>query len=157
MFLRGSGYGGSKDRNHSWCIFVHGRGTEKWLSDELGKLLAKLPELVEITPPESGDDHAPAPATKENGKLGSLASFLRERDAVDNQVKRFLATAVFLHDTTNKNRVTTAEVRQALKTANQPKLTNPANCLNQNVAKGHAEKDGRSFFVTDPGRTSLGL
>jgi hypothetical protein len=43
-----------------------------------------------------------------------------------------------------------------LKNAHQTKLTNPANSLNQNVSKGHAEKDGGSFFVTDPGRTSLG-
>jgi hypothetical protein len=136
-----------------------GEGSEKWLSGELDKLLTKLPELVEIAPPENEDDDPPGAGTnnKKKGKLGNLPDFLKERSATDNQVKRFLATAVWLHDTTAKERLSTGEVRNALRSANQPKLTNPANCLNQNVSKGHAEKDGGSFFVTDPGRTSLGL
>lgn len=134
-----------------------GEGTEKWLSDELNKLLAKLPELVEITPPESGDDDAGAGATKKNGKFGSLASFLRDNSATDNQIKKFLATAVWLHDTTGKDRIKTGEVKTALKNANQAKLANASAALNQNVGKGFAEKDGKAFFVTEPGRKSLGL
>jgi hypothetical protein len=136
-----------------------GEGTEKWLSGELDKLLAKLPELVEIVPPASEDDDAGAGTKTGNksGKLGTLASFLRDSSATDNQVKKFLATAVWLHGTTGKNRLTTGEVKNALKNANQPKVNNPSDALNQNVGKGHAEKDGGSFFVTEPGRTSLGL
>jgi hypothetical protein len=135
-----------------------GEGTEKWLSGELEKLLAKIPELVEVAPAEPvGDGNQPAGGAKKKGKLGTLPNFLKEKSAVDNQVKKFLATAIYLHDTTGKHRLTTSEVRHALKSANQPKLTNPANCLNQNVSKGHTEKDGTSgFFVTDAGRTSLG-
>ena len=136
-----------------------GEGTEKWLSGELDKLLVKLPELVEAAPaePANTEDNDAAPKTnRKPGKLGTLAAFLKAKNATGNQVKKFLATAVYLHDTTRRSRVTTGEVRSALKSANQPKLTNPAHCLNQNVGKGHAEKDGRSFFVTDPGRTSLG-
>lgn len=134
-----------------------GEGTEKWLSGELDKLLAKLPELVEIAPPEGEDDDAGAGTKTKKGKLGSLANFLKDNNATDNQVNKFLATAVWLHDTTGKNRITTGEVKKALQKANQPKLTNASAALNQNVGKGHAEKDGSSFFVTDPGRTSLGL
>jgi hypothetical protein len=133
-----------------------GEGTEKWLSGELEKLLAKLPELVEISQPEDEPSNPPGPKPK-NGKLGTLAAFLKDNNATDNQVKKFLATAVWLHATTGKDRVTTGEVRKALQTANQSKLTNPANCLNQNVTKGDAEKDGGGFFVTEPGRKSLGL
>lgn len=136
-----------------------GEGTEKWLSDELDKLLARIPELVEIAPAESGDggDSAgAAPKAKKNGRLGTLATFLRDKSATDNQVKKFLATAVWLHDTTGKDRLTTGEVKAALKKANQTKINNPSDALNQNVGKGHAEKDGGSFFVTDPGRTSFG-
>jgi len=137
-----------------------GEGTEKWLSGELDKLLAKLPELVEIASAESGDsDHADAaaPIAKKNSKLGTLAHFLREKSATDNQIKKFLATAVYLHDTTGKDRLTTGDVKKALKNANQTKLGNPSDALNQNVGKGYAEKDGGAFFVTDPGRASLGL
>jgi hypothetical protein len=135
-------------------------GSEKWLSGELDKVLAKAPELAAIAPaqPADGGDGADTTHTKhgKKGKLGNLANFLKEKTATDNQVKKFLATAVFLHDSTGKDRVTTKEVSLALKGAHQTKLTNAANCLNQNVSKGHAEKDGSSFFVTDPGRTSLG-
>lgn len=136
-----------------------GEGTEQWLSGELDKLLGKLPELVEIAPPEShGDDAGAAAKVKKNGKLGSLATFLREKNATENQVKKFLATALWLHDTTGKERITTGEVSKALKNASQNRLTNASDALNQNVGKGHAEKDGDSgFFVTEPGRTSLGL
>jgi hypothetical protein len=135
-----------------------GEGTEKWLSSELEKLLAKIPELVEVAPAEpTGDDDPPAGGNKKKGKLGSLAHFLREKSATDNQIKKFLATAVWLHSTTGKDRLTTGEVKAALKNANQSKINNPSDALNQNVGKGHAEKDGGSFFVTDPGRASLGV
>jgi hypothetical protein len=137
-----------------------GEGTEKWLSGELEKLLAKIPELVEIAPaePADGEDNdASGKKARKRGNLGTLAAFLRDKSATENQVKKFLAAAVWLHRTSGKDRLTSGEVRSALKSANQPKLTNPANCLNQNVSKGHAEKDGKSFFVTDPGRTSLGV
>jgi len=134
-----------------------GEGTEKWLSDELEKLLAKIPELVQIAPAENGDHSEAGTKAKKNGNLGTLANFLRDKSATDNQVKKFLATAVWLHDTTGKTRLTTGEIKTALKNASQPKLTNPADCLNSNVTKGHCEKDGANgFFVTDPGRTSLG-
>ena len=41
-----------------------GEGTEKWLSGELEKLLAKIPELVEVAPAEPADDGKPAGSTK---------------------------------------------------------------------------------------------
>lgn len=138
-----------------------GDGTEKWLSGELDKLLAKLPELVDIAPPENGGDAGEAAGAGTKGKKttkhGTLAAFLRDKGATDNRVKKFLATAVWLHATTGQNRLTTGEVKKALKNANQPKINNPSDALNQNVTKGHAEKDGGGFFITDPGRAALGL
>jgi hypothetical protein len=137
-----------------------GEGTEKWLSGELDKLLTKLPELVEAAPAEpAGGKNGDEPGKKRPklGKLGTLAQFLRDKSATDNQIKKFLAAAVWLHDTMGKDRLTTGEVKKALRDARQPKLTNPSDALNQNVGKGHAEKEGKSFFVTDPGRTSLGF
>jgi hypothetical protein len=136
-----------------------GEGSEKWLSGELEKVLAKIPELVEVAPADSdGDDQDAAAGTpKKKGKLGTLPNFLRGKSATDSQVKKFLATAVWLHDTTGKDRLTTGDVKKALKNANQNKVNNPSDALNQNVGKGHAEKEGSSFFVTDPGRTSLGV
>jgi hypothetical protein len=135
------------------AISFVGEGTEKWLSEELEKLLAKIPELVEIAPSESGSSNGAGTEakSKKNGKLGSLSTFLRERNATDNQIKKFLATAVWLHDTTGRDRITTGEVAKALKNASQIRLTNASDALNQNVGKGYAEKDGDSgFFVTEP-------
>ena len=138
-----------------------GEGTETWLSGELEKLLAKIPELVELAPAEptaaSSDGNQAGTAAKKNGNLGTLAAFLKSTNATSNQVKKFLATAVYLHDTTGKERITTGEVKKALQNANQQKLGNASDALNQNVGKGHAEKDGGGFFVTYDGRTSLGL
>ncbi len=102
---------------------------------------------------DAGDDAKPR---KKNGSHGTLPNFLRDKSVADNQVKKFLATAVWLHDTTGKDRLTTTDVRNALKRSNQTKLNNPSDVLNQNVGKGHAEKDGDGFFITEPGRASLG-
>jgi hypothetical protein len=137
-----------------------GEGTEKWLTGELDKLLGKLPELVEIAPQEKeGADAGASAATnaKKNGKVSSLPNFLKEKSATDNQVKKFLATAVWLHDTTGKDRLTTGEVKKALQNASQSKLGNASDALIKNVSKGYAEKDGGGFFVTEPGRESLGM
>jgi hypothetical protein len=138
-----------------------GEGTEKWLSGELEKLLVKIPELADVATADSGSGDADKSDTKsgrsKKSKVGTLAAFLKEKTATANQVKKFLATAVWLHDSTGQERLTSGEVKTALKNANQTKLTNPANCLNQNVGKGFCEKDGSNgFFVTDAGRSSLG-
>jgi hypothetical protein len=138
-----------------------GEGTEKWLSGELEKLLVKIPELADVTADTGNGDDPDKSDTKlghsKKGKVVPLATFLKEKSATTNQVKKFLATAVWLHDSNKQERLTSGDVKTALKTANQNKLTNPANCLNQNAAKGFCEKDGSNgFFVTDEGRESLG-
>src|SRR5579872_473170 len=138
-----------------------GEGTEKWLSDELDKLLHKLPDLVKLAPaPMPSSSSAGAGAVSgggnKNSNLGTLAAFLKAKNATSNQVKKFLATAVWLHDTTGKDRLETGDVQEALNKNNQGKLTNAAQCLNNNTTKGHAEKDGGSFYVTEEGRQSFG-
>src|SRR5271169_3866171 len=67
-----------------------GEGTEKWLSGELEKLLAKIPELVEVAPADDGDDNAETGGggkAKKRGKVGTLSAFLKEKNATSNQVK----------------------------------------------------------------------
>jgi len=83
-----------------------------------------------------------------------LASFLRDKNAGTNQVKKFLAASVWL-EAKGKNRLTTADVTRALKDSNQSRIGNPADCLNKNVSKGHCEKDGKEFFVTTDGKNAL--
>jgi len=84
----------------------------------------------------------------------TLASFLKDKNATSKQVLKFLATAVWL-ESKGKNRMTTADVTQALRDSNQSKLNNAADCLAQNVKKGLCEKEGNQFFVTSEGKDSL--
>jgi hypothetical protein len=87
--------------------------------------------------------------------LQPLPSFLRENSADKSQPIKFLATAVWLHDSKSQRRIKTIDVTTALKNANQKKLANSSECLSKNVRKGFIEKDGKEFYVTEEGRRSL--
>ncbi|PYJ68481.1 MAG: hypothetical protein DME76_12180 [Verrucomicrobia bacterium] len=134
-----------------------GEGEQAWVGAQLDRILKAAPTIVSSTPRAS--DSSPHSRTSvtapdSNATAQTLASFLRDKNASTNQVKRFLATAVWL-GAKGKNRLTTADVTRALKDSNQSRLGNPADCLNKNVAKGHCEKDGKEFFVTTEGAASL--
>lgn len=139
-----------------------GEGNQDWLASQLDKILTKVPELLRIEL-DSGAGN-PAGANKDatpNGKQkgdnpSNLPAYLKEKNATTNQVKKFLATAAFLQ-LNGKNRLGTTDISGALKNANQTKLKNASDCLNQNVKKGHCEKDGKDFFVTSNGFTELGI
>jgi hypothetical protein len=144
-------------------ITFSGEGTGDWLSKQLDKVLAKIPELVAVLPQDSGQNGDGGGNTGNDGPgassgkaSGTLNAYLKATSSTSNQVRKFLATAAWLHDSEKKNRLTTKEVSSALNSHNQGKLTNPANSLNQNVSKGHCVKDGKTFYVTPEGRTSLG-
>jgi hypothetical protein len=81
----------------------------------------------------------------------SLASYIKARKAGKKQVMRFLATASWLSSRSNEP-LTARAVANALSKHHQKGLTNPGDCLNQNVAKGFCEKrrDG-SFVITRRG------
>jgi hypothetical protein len=135
-----------------------GEGGEKWVSAQLHKILEKAPTVQKI--PARSDLDTPVEEhgegdTKHSGNHVTLARFLQEKKAGSNQVKRFLATAEWLTARGN-GKVRTGDVTKALKDSHQGRLSNPADCLNKNVAKGYCEKDGKQFFVTPEGRTSLG-
>ncbi|MHB8391885.1 MAG: hypothetical protein ACYDBH_20290 [Acidobacteriaceae bacterium] len=144
-------------------ITFSGEGTGDWLSKQLDKVLAKIPELVAIAPQENermgsdgGDTGTGRPGASGGKASGTLATHLKSTSSTSNQVRKFLATAVWLHDSEGEKRLTAKEVSSALNSHNQGKLTNAANSLNQNVTKGHCVKDGKTFYVTPEGRTSLG-
>lgn len=140
-------------------IDFKGEGEEKWLENQLDKILQQAPELLKIAPIDHGGDDT---ETSDGGGNGSsiigrgvtLAKFLADKNVGANQVKRYLATAVWLFARGNK-KPTTSDVTKALKNNHQAKLSNPADCLNKNVTKGYCEKDGKQFFVTPDGFKSL--
>ena len=136
-------------------ISFSGEGTEDWLEKQLDKLLAAAPTLAVIHPPTDVKTGPAAGTGKTSTDAGTLPSFLQKKNAMKNHVRRFLATAEWLHQR-GANRIQTGDVARALATANQPRLTNASECLNQNVGKGHCEKDGKTFFVTPDGKTHLG-
>jgi hypothetical protein len=133
-----------------------GEGEQAWVATQLERILKAAPTIVAAKPrtQRAESDHPPGGGPESPAASQTLASFLRDKSAATNQVKKFLATAVWLH-ARGKRRLTTADVSRALKDSSQTRLGNPADCLNKNVAKGHCEKDGKDFFVTTEGEASL--
>jgi hypothetical protein len=139
-------------------VAFSGEGEQDWVAKQLDKIIAQAEKLIQLAPPveneEQGDDgHKPMGKDPSIAKK-TLASLLQEKNAARNQVKKFLATAVWL-EAKGTTRLQTSDVTKALKDANQSRLGNPADSLNKNVSKGYCEKDGKQFFVTDDGKKSL--
>lgn len=140
------------------AIDFKGEGEEQWIEGQLDKILQHAPALLKLG--NASQDHTNKVGGSGGGGGGNLdseitlAKFLSEKSAGGNQVKRFLATAVWLHSRGNK-KPTTGDVTKALRENHQLRLSNPADCLNKNVSKGHCENDGRQFFVTPDGFKEL--
>lgn len=140
-----------------------GEGPSEWLSKQLDKVLEKVPDLsrsrvdgLDTDDHEADEKNELGGATKKAKAKANLASFLRDKRATANQVRKFLATAVWIEDGESKDRITTKEVTQALSQAKQSALTNPSQCLSHNVSQGFCQKDGKKqFFVTPEGRLEL--
>jgi hypothetical protein len=134
-----------------------GEGDQEWVAKQLDKILSKAEDLINLSPPptelEDKEHHKPMGADAGIAKK-TLPAFLTEKGAAKNQIKKFLATAVWL-EAKGKARLSTGDISKALKDSNQSKLSNPSECLKQNISKGHCEKDGKEFFVTAEGKTAL--
>lgn len=143
-----------------------GEGDKEWLADQLDKILEKAKELVEVSPStplpinnsvNQVPAHQPADFTGASSiENQSLATFLKSKNATTAQIDKFLVTAIWC-EAKGKNRLKTGDITSALKNANQSKLSNPAEFLNQNVSKGHCEKDGKEFYVTQEGKDKVGV
>ena len=136
-------------------------GEQDWVAKQLDKILAQAEKLVQLAAPEDtgGDGGDADGGRKPMGKDPLIATktlpvFLAEKGATKNQVRKFLATAVWL-EAKGKTRLETRDIAAALTAANQTRLGNPSDSLNKNVGKGYCEKEGRQFFVTDEGKKSL--
>jgi hypothetical protein len=139
-------------------ITFSGEGEQDWVAKQLDKILAQAEKLLSLAPAPGeggGDDAGHKPMGKDPTIADkTLPAFLQEKSATTKQVKKFLATAVWL-EAKGHGRLTTGDVAKALNDAHQKRLGNPAECLNQNVSKGYCEKDNKQFFVTDEGKRSL--
>lgn len=84
-----------------------------------------------------------------------LFQFITDKKVVNNQVRKFLATAVFLARNNNISRLSTPMISKALKSYGIEKLQNASDCLNKNEKKGYCKKEGKEFTITENGYLSL--
>ncbi len=84
-----------------------------------------------------------------------LSQFISDKKATNNQVRKFLATAVFVAKSDNITKLSTTMVSKALKSSGIEKLQNASDCLNKNAKKGYFIKDGREFIITENGYLSI--
>ena len=131
-----------------------GEGNQEWLDKQVSKLL----DATSVQSVGTGQEAAPTPAGgagQSPAAIGSLASFLKAKDAGGKQVQRFLATGAWLFHREEKQ-LTTTLIAKALADNHQKRLGNPSDCLNKNVTKGHCEKTSDGFFITPEGWKELG-
>jgi hypothetical protein len=144
------------------AVTFSGEGEGKWLSEQLDKVLEKIPELANVSPSGGSGDIGNAgggSGTSHTGSSaagGTLANFLKSKNATTNQRLKFLASAIWVTDAKKKDQLTTNDVTQALTDAKQVPLSNPSQSLNDNIKQGYCHKTGKQFYVTDEGRTALG-
>ena len=139
-------------------IRFSGEGDQDWVGKQLEKIMAQAEKLVQLAPPDDVDEdedgeHKPMKPNPGIAKK-TLQAFLADKVATKNQVRKFLATAVWL-EAKGQQRLTTADVAGALRSTNQTRVANPSLALNRNVGKGYCERDGKQFFVTEDGKASL--
>jgi hypothetical protein len=139
-------------------IQFSGQGEQDWVAKQLDKIIAQAEKLIKLAPVPGNDEgdsgHHKSMGTDPAIAKKTLPVFLGEKSATKTQVKKFLATAIWL-EAKGQKRLRTGDIAAALKSASQGRLGNPSDCLSQNVGKGFCEKDGDQFFVTDDGRKSL--
>jgi hypothetical protein len=167
----------SYDNLHFAC-----EGDKDWVEAQLNQVLSRIPGLNAPAPAVKKEtaeaevvqiDEAPkTPEVKEvKGVRGRkpkvvvettipepagdpLYEFLKEKKADKNQVKKFLATAVFLH-AQGDEKFSTPLISKTLKSAGLEKLVNASDCLNKNEKKGFCIKDDKEFILTDLGVRSI--
>jgi len=135
-----------------------GEGDQEWLSKQLEKVIESADALAKVAPEASGATQTSGQAGgQESGNIGSLASYLKAKNAEKSQTRRFLATADWVRQRGGEEPLTTGAIAKALTENHQSRLGNPSDCLNKNVAQGYCEKlrDG-GFFITQEGHAALG-
>jgi hypothetical protein len=84
-----------------------------------------------------------------------LLRYITDKKVLNNQVRKFLAVAVFLSRNNNVSRLSTPMISKALKSYGIEKLQNASDCLNKNEKKGYCLKEGKEFVITENGYLSI--
>lgn len=120
---------------------------------EIQEFLRHMTQLQKYLPPAE-DSLSDAKKIIEGDPKVPLAIFLKQKNVSASQNNRFLAAAIWLK-LKGQATVRTSDVVKALADAQQQRLGNPADILNQNVRKGFCVKTGDGFYVTPEGEDSL--
>ncbi len=157
-------------------------GDKDWVESQLNQVLNRIPELnrselfvksgdEKLNSAQEITEKQPVAEKKERykrgrkSKLGTIPAveqfsgdplfeFLKGKNAEKNQVKKFLATAVYLHSQ-GVEKFSTPMVSKSLKSARIEKLLNASDCLNKNEKKGFCIKDDKEFVLTESGIRSI--
>ena len=151
------------------------RGDPDWVSEQLEKVLELAYDVADLalSPSEepAGDNGEDDGTGEDNDGSGSedpddsqedpiaslsLPAFLAECGAIRDEERKLLAVAAWLHAKGN-DRITVSEVRDTLAAAGERAIHNAAAVLVTAVANGLCKEDDGALFVTDAGRTALGL
>jgi hypothetical protein len=145
-----------------------GEGEQDWVTEQLEKMLERIPALTKqnnainsnvksiisessLDPEQITANYTPSQQTNSPKAIPeNLSTFLRKKDCVDKQRRKFLGAAVWLQ-LNGKTIIKTKEVTDELKIARQIKITNPSHQLNQNINQGFCQKEGNGFYVTPEG------
>jgi hypothetical protein len=158
-------------------------GDKDWVESQLNQILSRIPGLSKselfvksenvkgTTSSAVSGERLPVAGKKESNRNvrraktessstanqsagGPLYEFLKEKNADKNQVRKFLATAVFLHSQ-GIEKLSTPMVSKLLKSSHIEKLINASDCLNKNEKKGFCIKDDKEFILTESGIRSI--
>lgn len=153
----------SYDNLHFLC-----EGEKEWVEIQLNQILNRIPglskqvngmvkdeaEITSVSEPvkktRGRKPKAAAELTNEETSTDPLMDFLREKKADKNQVRKFLAVAVYLH-AHGMEKFSTPLISKSLKNAGIEKLINASDCLNKNEKKGFCIKEDKEFILTDLG------
>jgi|MTBAKMStandDraft_1061839.scaffolds.fasta_scaffold02065_7 hypothetical protein len=146
-------------------------GEKEWVEVQLGRILDRAPSLLSlgsevVTTSAGGEvEEVAAEEARPVARRGRkprevkakkavsndpLVDYLKEKKADNNQVRKFLATAVYLHSQ-GAQKFSTPMISKKLKAAGIPKLSNASDCLNKNVKKGFSIKEDKEFVLTNEG------
>ena len=158
-------------------------GDKDWVESQLNQILSRIPGLnnpdtfersekilptsekefsqkkTTLSPKKESSDRKRKPKSEESASATALNGdplyeFLKEKNADKNQVRKFLATSVFLHSQ-GIEKFSTPMVSKLLKSSHIEKLINASDCLNKNEKKGFCIKDDKEFILTESGIRSI--
>ncbi len=130
---------------------VHIECDPAWLSEQIAVLSDKLPGIFKKgMPPQpeaKKEEPAKAKAVIKKGQTETLMEFLKRKEVLDNNNKKFLAVAMWL-TAGGKKKLTVQDINKAIKDNNVPGIRYPGNCRYQLRYRGFLKKDGIHFTLT---------